>query len=107
MDSGKIDWKNTLDRKEFEESIKFHKGRLRRWSVTQTLKWLLGVFLLPGVLILVMYGSAAYILVSKALETKAGKEKLMREEWIAQRQVEGGLGINKHCFLQVYYTLDV
>ena len=93
LDKDKIDWKNTLERKEFEESIEFHKGRLGRWSSSQTVTWLLGVFLIPGVMVVVMYGSAAYILVTSAWDTKARKEELMREEWIAERQVKGGLGM--------------
>ena len=69
----------------------YTKGRLGRWSSSQTVTWLLGVFLIPGVMVVVMYGSAAYILVTSAWDTKARKEELMREEWIAERQVKGGL----------------
>ena len=89
-----IDWKNSDDRKEFEESIRIHQNRFKEWRTCQLLQWGFCLLFVNLVLIVSLYGSAAYILINEATDTKAKMETQMREEWIAQRQVEGGFGIN-------------
>ena len=66
-----------------------------------SLSWLLGIFVLQGALIVVMYGQAAYVLVTEARLNIAREEERMKEEWVAQR--EAGTG-NLHCHLATLET---
>ena len=83
----KINWKNSVDRKEFEESIKVHQNRFKEWSACQFFKWGFCLLIVNLALIVLLYGSAAYILINDAKDTKALMETQMRAEWIAKRQV--------------------
>ena len=82
-----INWKSTEEREAFETSVRAHKERVKKWGKLETLRWIFGIFILNGLLIIGMYGSAAYILITEACETKAAEEEKMKEAWIAARQV--------------------
>ena len=84
-----IDWKNPTERKEFEEAFNAHRDRHKDKTGCEKFTWFFTVFILNGCLIIAMYGSAAYILMNEAWDTKAAEELKMKEAWIAQRQVTG------------------
>ena len=84
-----IDWKNPRERKEFEEAFNAHRERHKDSTGCEKFSWFFWIFILNGSLIIAMYGSAAYILMNEAWDTKAAEEVKMKEAWIAQRQVGG------------------
>ena len=88
-----IDWKNPTERKEFEEAFNAHRDRHKDKTGCEKFTWFFMVFILNGSLIIAMYGSAAYILMNEAWDTKASEELKMKEAWIAERQVAGVVGI--------------
>ena len=87
--SKKIDWKNPAEREDFEEAFNGHRARHKTQTGCQVFTWFFFVFILNGSLIIAMYGSAAYILMNEAWNTKAAEELKMKETWIAERQVLG------------------
>ena len=89
MGKVEIDWYNPRERKEFEEAFNGHRDRHKHRTGCERFTWFFTVFVLNGSLIIAMYGSAAYILMNEAWETKAAEEVKMKEAWIAQRQVGG------------------
>lgn len=84
-----VDWKNPSERKAFEEAFNAHRDRHKDGAGCEKFTWFFLVFILNGTLIIAMYGSAAYILMNEAWDTKAAEELKMKEAWIAQRQVAG------------------
>ena len=84
-----IDWKNQSERKAFEEAFNAHRNRHKDKTGCEKFTWFFTVFILNGCLIIAMYGSAAYILMNEAWDTKTAEELKMKEAWIAQRQVTG------------------
>ena len=96
-----INWKSTEEREAFETSVRAHKERIKKWGKLETLRWIFGIFILNGLLIIGMYGSAAYILITEAWETKAAEEEKMKEAWIAARQVN----IVFFCLIESFNSL--
>lgn len=82
-----INWKISKDCEAFEKSVRAHKERIKEWGKLKTLRWIFDIFILNGLLILGLYGTAAYILVREAWATKATEEQKMKEAWLAERQV--------------------
>ena len=70
-----IDWKNPLDRKGFEKSLRDHRARRLLWTSGQKTVWVAQIFLLQLVVIGALYGSVAYNLVNNELDLKAIEEE--------------------------------
>lgn len=79
-----IDWKNSLDREEFEKSLRDHRARRLLWTFGQKTVWVAKIFVLQFVVIGVLYGSAAYYLVNNELNLKASEEEKIKNNWITQ-----------------------
>ena len=84
-----IDWKNSLDRLDFEKSLLNHKARRLDWSAGQKTVWVLLTFLLQFLVIAALYGGCAYNLVNNEIDLKAAEEEKMRRDWISQREEVG------------------
>ena len=84
-----INWKNPPERKEFEDEFNAHRERHKDSTGWEKFTWFFAIFILNGLLIIAMYGSAAYILMNEAWDTKAAEEAKMKEAWIVQKQVGG------------------
>ena len=70
-----IDWRNPLDREEFERSLKDHRGRRAGWRLSQGIVWAVQIFLLPLLVIAVLYGGSAYYLVQDELDLREREEE--------------------------------
>ena len=84
-----IDWKNQAERQAFEEAFNGYREKRKNRPGCEKLTWFFTVFILNGSFIIAMYGSAAYILINEAWDTKAAEEAKMKDAWIVQRQVRG------------------
>ena len=84
-----IDWKNQAERQAFEDAFYGYREKRKNRPGCEKLTWFFTVFILNGSFIIAMYGSAAYILINEAWDTKAAEEAKMKEDWIVQRQVMG------------------
>ena len=76
-----VDWRNPLDRAEFEKSLEDHRGRRSEWSGWERLIWLVQIFLLPLLVIALLYGGSAYYLVQDELK--------LRSDWSSQVRLFG------------------
>ena len=79
-----IDWKNPLDREEFEKSLKTHRDRRLLWTLGQKTVWVTQIFVLQFMVIGALYGFAAYNLVNNEIDLKAREEEEMKNNWIIQ-----------------------
>ena len=70
-----VDWRNPLDRAQFDKSLKGHKDRRLFWTPMEKTVWVVQIFLLQLLLIAAMYGVCAYNLVNNEQDLKRSVEE--------------------------------
>ena len=77
-----INWNDPNERKKFEHDIKLHQGRRMKWSLGEKFIWVFQIFFIPLLIIVGLYGSCAYYIVTNAVAEKETHEDLMKKEWL-------------------------
>ena len=79
-----IDWTNPYERKKFEDKILLHQGRRLKWSHSEKFVWSFQIFFIPLIIMIALYSTCAYYIVTNAIAEKNFHETLMKKEWLEQ-----------------------
>ena len=61
-----------------------HQGRRLNWSHSEKFVWVIQIFFLPLLIIIALYSSCAYYIVTNAITEKEFHEDLMKREWLEE-----------------------
>ena len=84
-----VDWKNLLDRKEFEKVLQDHKNRRLEWNFGQKALWVVQIFVVQLLVVAALYGGCAYNMVNNEIDFKEQEEAKMMAGWILKGEEVG------------------
>ena len=84
MVMGHFDWKDHTSRLKYEEKMKNYKEWRWNWSWKDKFMWIIGLVVVEGFFVILLYGGSAYMIREQALAEKLEIEEQMESEWIAQ-----------------------
>ena len=73
----KIDWKNSEERLAFETDLRNYRLDLKARSLFTKFLWFITIFIVQFLIILGLYGTCAYFIVSIASDKKEKEEQIM------------------------------
>ena len=78
----KIDWENSEERLAFETDLKTYRLELNERSLYTKIMWFLTIFFMQFLIVLGLYGTCTYFIVSIASDKKEKEERIMLEKCI-------------------------
>ena len=102
----KIDWENSEERLAFETDLKTYRLELNERSLYTKIMWFLTIFFMQFLIVLGLYGTCTYFIVSIASDKKEKEERIMLEKCI-NRSLSIDL-VEEKCDITMleYYDLE-
>ena len=76
----KINWKSYEERLTFETDLENYRKKLKERSVLEKILWVIGIFVLPCLMVISLYGPAAYLIVSISSDRQQKEEQILLEK---------------------------